>query len=304
MERPPLWHGERRRSPASRRRDGFHQSPATPVNTREEDKMPQGQWTKKRERQYEHIRDGLEERGDSKELAEEIAARTVNKERARAGEARHASSTSTRDISSGRRGGLRSHSGRGGRTGTSSTRKPGGGACREDRKCQRPRWSTPSADRPPAALTSGRPGGVAPATAGLRLTAPGSGLREKSGPDRAARATFSPVTYDNGSPPPPPGQPGSSSGSPDGKKPAPVNSRTIIVVAIIIAVAAIVIALVVTHSNSKSPSTSTTSTTVARTPATRATTTVPPTAPPTTTTSPPTTVPPTTTTTMALTPVT
>jgi hypothetical protein len=78
--------------------------------------MPQGQWTKKRERQYEHIRDGLEERGDSEELAQEIAARTVNKERARAGEARHASATSTRDISSGRRGGLRSHSGRGGRT--------------------------------------------------------------------------------------------------------------------------------------------------------------------------------------------
>ena len=78
--------------------------------------MPQGQWTKNRERQYEHIRDGLEERGDSKELAQEIAARTVNRERARAGEAHHASSTSTRDISSGRHGGLRSHSGRGGRT--------------------------------------------------------------------------------------------------------------------------------------------------------------------------------------------
>ena len=78
--------------------------------------MPQGQWTKKRERQYEHIRDGLEERGDSKELAQEIAARTVNKGRARAGEAHHPSSASTGDISSGRRGGLRSHSGRGGRT--------------------------------------------------------------------------------------------------------------------------------------------------------------------------------------------
>jgi hypothetical protein len=78
--------------------------------------MPQGQWTKKRERQYEHIRDGLEERGDSKELAQEIAARTVNKERARNGEVRHASSTSTGDISSGRRGGLRSHSGRSGGT--------------------------------------------------------------------------------------------------------------------------------------------------------------------------------------------
>jgi hypothetical protein len=78
--------------------------------------MPQAQWTRNRERQYEHIRDGLEDRGDSKELAQEIAARTVNRERARAGEAHHASSTSNRDISSGRRGGLRSHSGRGGRT--------------------------------------------------------------------------------------------------------------------------------------------------------------------------------------------
>ena len=78
--------------------------------------MPQGQWTAKRERQYEHIRDGLEKRGDSDKVAEEIAARTVNKERARAGEARHPSSTSTEDISSGRRGGLHSHRGRGGRT--------------------------------------------------------------------------------------------------------------------------------------------------------------------------------------------
>lgn len=78
--------------------------------------MPQQAWSKKRERQYQHIKDGLEDRGERPEVAEEIAARTVNKERARSGEAKEASRTSTHDISSGRRGGLRSHSGRGGRT--------------------------------------------------------------------------------------------------------------------------------------------------------------------------------------------
>jgi hypothetical protein len=78
--------------------------------------MPPQSWSKKRERQYEHIKDGLRERGESEDTAEEIAARTVNKERARAGEARTASRTSTDDISSGRRGGLRSHRGPGGRT--------------------------------------------------------------------------------------------------------------------------------------------------------------------------------------------
>lgn len=78
--------------------------------------MPQRAWNKKRERQYEHIKEGLEERGRSEDTAEEIAARTVNKERARAGEARESSRTSTDDISSSRRGGLRSHSGSGGRT--------------------------------------------------------------------------------------------------------------------------------------------------------------------------------------------
>jgi hypothetical protein len=62
----------------------------------------------KRARQYEHIKDSLREQGRSEDLAEEIAARTVNKERARAGESREASRTSTQDISSGRRGGLRS----------------------------------------------------------------------------------------------------------------------------------------------------------------------------------------------------
>jgi plasmid stabilization system protein ParE len=70
--------------------------------------MPQQAWTKKRERQYEHIKDSLKERGSSEDKAEEIAARTVNKERARAGEARESSTLSRTDISSGRRGGLRS----------------------------------------------------------------------------------------------------------------------------------------------------------------------------------------------------
>jgi len=78
--------------------------------------MPQQQWSKKRERQYDHIKEGLEERGRSEDEAQEIAARTVNKERARSGEAEEASRTSTEDISSSRRGGLRSHRGAGGRT--------------------------------------------------------------------------------------------------------------------------------------------------------------------------------------------
>jgi hypothetical protein len=78
--------------------------------------MPQAGWSQKRERQYEHIKEGLLDRGETEDTAEEIAARTVNKERARAGEAQTASPTSTDDISSGRRGGLRSHSGAQGRT--------------------------------------------------------------------------------------------------------------------------------------------------------------------------------------------
>jgi hypothetical protein len=78
--------------------------------------MPRQSWSKKRERQYEHIKEGLEDRGRSEGTAEEIAARTVNKERARAGESRQASRTSTDDISSSRRGGLRSRSGPAGRT--------------------------------------------------------------------------------------------------------------------------------------------------------------------------------------------
>jgi len=78
--------------------------------------MPQAAWSSKRERQYEHIKKGIRQRGQDEDTAEEIAARTVNKERARSGEARTASRTSTKDISSGRRGGLRSHTGPGGRT--------------------------------------------------------------------------------------------------------------------------------------------------------------------------------------------
>jgi hypothetical protein len=73
-------------------------------------------WSDKRERQYEHIKDGLLDRGKNEDTAEEIAARTVNKERARAGESQEASRSSTEDISSSRRGGLRSHGGPGGRT--------------------------------------------------------------------------------------------------------------------------------------------------------------------------------------------
>lgn len=78
--------------------------------------MPQDSWSAKRERQYEHVKEGLEERGRSEPLAKQIAARVVNKERARTGESRTASTSSINDLSSGRRGGLRSHRGSGGRT--------------------------------------------------------------------------------------------------------------------------------------------------------------------------------------------
>ncbi len=67
-------------------------------------------------RQYEHIKESERKQGRSTARAKEIAARTVNKERARHGEAQEASRTSIRDISSGRRGGLRSHRGSGGPT--------------------------------------------------------------------------------------------------------------------------------------------------------------------------------------------
>ncbi|MFE2914593.1 plasmid stabilization protein [Kitasatospora indigofera] len=72
--------------------------------------MPAGS-NKKRERQYEHIKDSALDSGKSEKRAKEIAARTVNKERARHGEPKTASRSSTQDISSSRRGGQRSHSG-------------------------------------------------------------------------------------------------------------------------------------------------------------------------------------------------
>ncbi|MEV5013015.1 plasmid stabilization protein [Streptomyces sp. NPDC053780] len=74
--------------------------------------MPRGS-SNKRERQYEHIKDSAEDRGESTGRAKEIAARTVNKERARSGESKTASRTSTRDMSPGERGGRRSGRGEG-----------------------------------------------------------------------------------------------------------------------------------------------------------------------------------------------
>jgi hypothetical protein len=70
--------------------------------------MPQRAWSNKRERQYEHVKSSAKKRGASTKRAKEIAARTVNKERARSGESRTRSRSSVRDISSGRRGGKRS----------------------------------------------------------------------------------------------------------------------------------------------------------------------------------------------------
>jgi plasmid stabilization system protein ParE len=77
--------------------------------------MPKA-WSNKRERQYEHIKDSQKERGTSTKRAEEIAARTVNKNRAQQGESRTASRSSTKDVSPQHRGGKRSHSGPGGPT--------------------------------------------------------------------------------------------------------------------------------------------------------------------------------------------
>ena len=77
--------------------------------------MPAGS-SPKRERQYEHIKDSAKDRGESDKTATRIAAATVNKERARHGESKTASRTSTSDVSSGHRGGKRSHTGAAGRT--------------------------------------------------------------------------------------------------------------------------------------------------------------------------------------------
>ena len=78
--------------------------------------MPQKIWSAKRERQYAHVKDSLIERGKPEPLAEEIAARVVNKERAQQGESATASASSLNDMPASRRGGLRSHVGAGGRT--------------------------------------------------------------------------------------------------------------------------------------------------------------------------------------------
>lgn len=78
--------------------------------------MPQKSWSPKRERQYQHVKESLLHQGRPESLAQEIAARVVNKERAQHGEAQEASSTSLNDMSASRRGGLRSHKGPGGRT--------------------------------------------------------------------------------------------------------------------------------------------------------------------------------------------
>ncbi|WP_028935898.1 hypothetical protein [Pseudonocardia spinosispora] len=78
--------------------------------------MPQQAWSDKRERQYEHVKESAKKRGTGEDRAEEIAARTVNKNRAQQGESTEASRTSTEDVSPQHRGGKRSHSGSGGRT--------------------------------------------------------------------------------------------------------------------------------------------------------------------------------------------
>ena len=78
--------------------------------------MQQKAWSAKRERQYAHIKDSLLEGGKRESVAQEIAARVVNKERAQHGESVRSSASSINDMSAGRRGGLRSHQGPGGRT--------------------------------------------------------------------------------------------------------------------------------------------------------------------------------------------
>jgi hypothetical protein len=99
----------------------------------------------KRARQYEHVKESELVQGRSEGLAEEIAARTVNKERARAGESRQPSSSSTRDISSGRRGGCGpARTGRRDAPTTSSTTRRVRWASRAARRCTRPSWSAPS----------------------------------------------------------------------------------------------------------------------------------------------------------------
>jgi plasmid stabilization system protein ParE len=70
--------------------------------------MPRAEWTDKQDRKYEHIKESVKSRGASTRKAKEIAARTVNKERAQKGQAKTSSRSSVKDMSSSRRGGLRS----------------------------------------------------------------------------------------------------------------------------------------------------------------------------------------------------
>jgi hypothetical protein len=78
--------------------------------------VPRNQWSDKRERQYKHIKESELKRGEKEDTAEAIAARTVNKERAQHGEAKHASAATMRDMPAPVRGGQRSHRGAQGRT--------------------------------------------------------------------------------------------------------------------------------------------------------------------------------------------
>jgi hypothetical protein len=78
--------------------------------------MPRQAWSDKREHQYEHVKSSVEKSGASDRRAKEIAARTVNKNRARSGESKEISKSSVGDMSPQRRGGLRSHKGPGGPT--------------------------------------------------------------------------------------------------------------------------------------------------------------------------------------------
>ena len=92
--------------------------------------MPHKAWSAKRERQYAHIKDSLLERGEPEPLAEEIAARVVNKERAQHGESVEASASSINDLSAGRRGACVHTGGRAVERCSSCETRPVSGFCR------------------------------------------------------------------------------------------------------------------------------------------------------------------------------
>ncbi len=96
--------------------------------------MPQQAWSRKQERQYQHVKTSQKNEGRSERRAEEIAARTVNKERARSGQSRQRSKTSTQDMTASQRGGKRSGSGPGGPPKPSSTTTPSGRASKVARR--------------------------------------------------------------------------------------------------------------------------------------------------------------------------